>query len=231
MTVIIPPLKAGKVDVFVCDLISTHPDLPENLARKPRTVLLATRVTKRPHPGESKPVLRQAILSLPKLLVEGSPAEQQIVLGWLSDSCRLSVSLPDNRCSAWISDLEKIIKKRGSVKGDLDTLKGQLNHAARVIPLATHFLACIRAARHSRTNKKSWIKCAKPVLANLVLWMELLRRANVGISTCLIVTRADPTERVGPIRLHLGLAGFSCDQVRPGEHGTPREAQRSAEAP
>jgi hypothetical protein len=87
--------------------------------------------------------LRQAILSLPKLLAEGSLAEQWIVLGWLLDACRLSAPLPDNERLTWILLVEQVIKSRGCVKGDLlDTLEGQLNHAARAILLARHLLTC-----------------------------------------------------------------------------------------
>ena len=140
MAVIVPPLEAGKVDALIDDLMDTFPDLPENLARKPRVVPLATCVTSRPHAGESEPILRQAILLFPELLAEGLPAEQQVVLGWLLDTRRLLVSLPDDKHSAWKSPLEHIVKNKGCVKGDLDILEGQLNHTACVTPLARHFL-------------------------------------------------------------------------------------------
>ena len=86
------------VDLFIDDLINIFPDLPENLARKPHVVPLATRhVASRPRAGESEPGLRRAILSLLKLLAEGSPVKQEIVLGWLLDTRRLLVSFPDDK--------------------------------------------------------------------------------------------------------------------------------------
>ena len=90
-----------------------------------------------------------------KLLAKGSPAEQQIVLGWLLDTRHLLVSLPSNKYSAWLATIEKVIKDKGCTKGDLNTLKGQLNHAAYVIPLDRHFLTHLRAAHNSRSNKKA----------------------------------------------------------------------------
>jgi hypothetical protein len=207
MAVSVPPLEAGKVDVFIDDLIDVFPDSPENLARKPHVVPLAMHVTSRPHAGTLEPILRRAILSMPKLLLEGSPAEQQIVLGWLLDARRLLVSLPDDKHSAWLSTLESIIKKKGCVKEDFDTLEGQLNHAACVTPLVRHFLTRIRAARNSRTNKKSWIKLTKGVTADLVLWRELLRRSNIGISMNLIVTRR-PNRMCWSDSCPFGLGGF-----------------------
>ena len=130
MVVVIPALEAGKVDVFIDDLIDTFPASPEKLARKPRVVPLAMNVTSRPHAGDREPILRRSILSMLKLLAEGFPAEQQIVLGWLLDTRCLLVSLPSGKYSAWLAMIEKVIKEKGCTKGDLDTLKGQLNHAA-----------------------------------------------------------------------------------------------------
>jgi hypothetical protein len=207
MAVVVPPLEAGKVDVFIDDLIDTYPDSPENLARKPHVVPLAMHVTSRPHAGDDEPILRRAILSLPKLLAEGAPAEQQIVLGWLLDTRRLLVSLPEDKYSAWLSTIERIVRTKGCTKEDLDTLEGQLNHAAYVIPLARHFLTRLRAARNSRANKKSWIKFHELILADLVLWMELLKRAHRGISMNLIVTRR-PNRLCWSDACPFGIGGF-----------------------
>lgn len=74
MVVVIPPLEAGKVDVFGNDLmLETYLDLPENLTRKPNVAPLAMHVTSRPHAGDNKPIFRQAILLLLKLLAERAP--------------------------------------------------------------------------------------------------------------------------------------------------------------
>jgi hypothetical protein len=139
MAVFIPPLESGKVDVFMDDLIDTFPDSPEHLARRPHVVPLAMHVTSRPHAGAREPILRRVILLLVKLLAGGAPAEQQIVLGWLLDTRRLLTSLPDDKHAAWLETIEQIIKNKGCLKEDFDSLEGQLNHAACVIPLARHF--------------------------------------------------------------------------------------------
>ena len=141
------------------------------------------------HAREREPVLRRAFLSMLKRLGEGSPAEQQIFWGWLLNTRRLLVSLPSHKYSAWLVTIERIIKEQGCATEDLDTLEGQLNHAAYVIPLARHFLTRLPSACNLRTNKKTWVNLTSPVLADLVLLMELLRRANVGIWMTLIVTR------------------------------------------
>jgi hypothetical protein len=153
IAVFIPPLEAGKVDVFINDLIDTFPDSVRNLARKPHAVPLVMHVTSRPHAGNSEPLLRRAMLSILKLVAEGSPSEQQIVLGWLPDTRRLLVSLPSDKHEAWLGTINRIIKDKGGLKEELDALEGQLNHAAYVIPLARHFLTRLRAARNSKTRR------------------------------------------------------------------------------
>jgi hypothetical protein len=223
MAVFIPPIESGKVDVFIDDLIDTYPDSPENLARKPHVVPLAMHVTSRPHAGVDEPILRRAILSLPKLLAEGAPAEQQIVLGWMLDTRRLLVSLPDDKYIAWISEIKNFIRRKGGAKEELETLEGQLNHAAYVIPLARHFLTRIRAAKNSRTNKKSWVKATPLFLADLVLWLELLRRANTGISMNLIVTRR-PNRICWSDSCPFGLGGFSLRTGRAWRMRIPNES-------
>ena len=207
MAVIIPALEAAKVDVFIDDLIDTFPDSPENLARKPHAVPLAMHVTSRPHAGDIESILRRAILSMLKLLAEGSPAEQQIILGWLLDTRRLLVSLPDDKYAAWTEMIARIVREKGCTKGDLNTLEGQLNHAAYVIPLARHFLTHIRTVRNSKSNKKAHKKLTGPVLSDLNLWLELLQRANAGISMNLILTRR-PSRICWSDSCPFGLEGF-----------------------
>jgi hypothetical protein len=86
MAVIVPPLESGKADDFIDDVIDTYVDTPGNLACKPHIVPLTMYVTCRPHAGEQEPILWCAILSTAKILAKGSPAEQQIALGWLLDT-------------------------------------------------------------------------------------------------------------------------------------------------
>ena len=77
--------------------------------------------------------------------------------------------------------IEKVVEDKGCTKGDFDTFEGQLNHAAHVNPLVRHFLNRLQAARNSRLNKKARINLISLVLvADLVLWMELLQRGTLG---------------------------------------------------
>jgi hypothetical protein len=93
------------------------------------------------------------------------------------------VSLPEDRHVAGLSRIEQIARGKRCAKEDLDILEGQLNNAAWVIPLARHFLIRLRASQNSRTNKKSWIKFASLVLADLVLWMEATAQKGLTLES------------------------------------------------
>jgi hypothetical protein len=209
MAVTVPPVITGRVDGFVDDLINVFLDTIENCLRQPHVVPLAMFVTSRPHAGEDQePILRRTILSLAKLLAEGAPAEIQIVLGWLLDTRRLIIALPDDKYEAWSLSLETIIKDRYCTKEALDSLEGQFNHAAYVIPLARHFLTRIRALKNSRSHKQSKLKVGDKEVDDLILWRGLLKKANKGISMNLIVTR-QPNRLVWSDSCPFGIGGFS----------------------
>ena len=90
--------SVGRVDGFIDDLINVFLDTPENCKRQPYVVPLAMHVTSRPHAGDSnEPITRRNLLSVPKLLAEGSCDEVQIVLGWRIDTRRMLVALPDDK--------------------------------------------------------------------------------------------------------------------------------------
>jgi hypothetical protein len=145
-------------------------------------------VTSRPHAGaEEEPVPRRNILSIPKLLAEGIPDEQQIVLGWLLDTHLLSVSLPDDKFKAWLADVLRFIRRQSCSQEDLDTLVGQLNHTAAVIPLSRHFLGRLRELIDQTAFRKATVRFPRDALKDLKLWKRLLTKAAAGISMNLIV--------------------------------------------
>jgi hypothetical protein len=117
MTVSVPPIITGRVDGFIDDLINVFLDTAANCQRQPHVVPLVMFVTSRPHAGDKhEPIQRRAILLLEELLLEGAPAEIQIVLGWLLDTHRLLVALPDDKYNAWTLVIDEIVLKRHCTK-------------------------------------------------------------------------------------------------------------------
>jgi len=203
-----PPTPEGRVDGFIDDLINVFLDTDRNCARQPHVVPLAVHVTSRPHAGDDEPIPRQELLSIAKLLAEGSPEEIQAVLGWILDTRRLLVSLPTDKTNAWLSDLEAVIRRRRCTIGDLETLVGRLNHAAFVIPLARHFIGRLWEVLESKDHKGAHVRIDQLTLMDLHLWETLLRRAHQGISMNLLTTR-QPTRLCFSDSCPVGLGGWN----------------------
>ena len=171
MAVHVPTNVTGRTDSFIDDLIRVFLDTPANREREPHAVPLAIHVTSRPHLGPNEPVTRRGLLSDPKLIAEGTPAEVQLVLGWSLNTRSLSILLPPDKFEAWSSDLHTIIRNGTASFDELDSTVGQLNHAGYAIPLSRHFPNCLRLrilvrrpnANKSRSPTMNWkTSCCGP---------------------------------------------------------------------
>ena len=205
----LPAADAARVDGFIDDLVNTFLDTPENCRRQPHVVPLAMHVTSRPHAGEAnEPIPRRPILSQPKLLAEGSPAEIQVVLGWKIDTRRLLIALPDDKFTAWSEDLGQILSEPRCFYEDLDAMVGRLNHSSFVLPFARHFTSRIRELLTPRRHKKCLIPVGPEAREDFRLWAAILERARVGVSINLIVTR-EPSRICWSDACPYGMGGYS----------------------
>jgi hypothetical protein len=206
----IPLSSTARVDGFIDDLIVVFLDTASNRAKAPHAVPLAMHVTSRPHAGaEEEPVPRRNILSLPKLLAEGTPDERQIVLGWLLDTHLLRVSLPEDKFTAWLDDVLRILRRQSCSQEDLDTLVGRLNHTAAIIPLSRHFLGRLRELIDRTAFRKATVRFPRDALKDLKLWKRLLTKAAAGISMNIIVART-PSRVCWSDACPVGLGGYSA---------------------
>jgi hypothetical protein len=209
MAVTLPMSKAGgRVDGFIDDLINVFADTPENCRRQPHVVPLAMHVTSRPHAGDAhEPVPRRPILSLPKLIAEGRPAEVQIVLGWRIDTRRLEISLPDDKYKAWSGDVLHLIRDGHCGSKELETLVGRLNHTSYIMPNARHFMSRIRQGLKSKSKKRQK-KVSRDAIDDLRLWLGFLAHAHRGVPMNLLVTR-EPDKVCWSDACPLGIGGYS----------------------
>ena len=199
----------GRVDGFIDDLINVFLDTPMNCRTQPQTVPLAMHVTSRPHAGDDvEPIARRPILSMPKLMAEGSPAEVQIVLGWRLDTRRLLIALPDDKYKAWTDELTAIETVGKCRFKDLDRIVGRLNHSAFVVPITRNFLGRLRALLLPRRNDNHIVRLGTEDLADVGLWKTILTRANRGISMNLIATR-EPDRICWSDACPWGVGGYS----------------------
>jgi hypothetical protein len=207
MAVHVPTTVTARSDSFIDDLIRVFLDTPRNREREPHAVPLAIHVTSRPHAGDSEPVKRREIVSQPKLIAEGSPAEVQIVLGWTLNTRSLRVILPADKFEAWSSDLKLIIDERKGTFGELETTIGRLNHAAYIIPLSRHFLNRIRLRLRVRKHKKQALSLTQAEIDDFDLWVFFLLKARAGISMNSMTIR-QPSKICWSDSCPFGVGGF-----------------------
>ena len=96
MTVDIPVSPCGKSDVYLDDFITVGPDIEnclDRITKAPITVIHT--VADNSHVSNSIP--RDDIVAIDKMIAEGAAEERKICLGWMIDSRRLRVSLPDRK--------------------------------------------------------------------------------------------------------------------------------------
>jgi hypothetical protein len=181
--------STARTDGFIDNLITTFLDTEKNISREPHSVPLAIHATSHPHAGTSERITRRGILAQAKLIDEGTPAKIQIILGWLMDTRRLLLLLPDNKHKTWRAEILLILSDRSSTFGDLESTMGRLNHAAYVIPMSRHFLNRIWNRIKRRRPKKQQIDLHQSKLDDFTLWLDFLNQARVGISLNRITIR------------------------------------------
>ena len=87
------------------------------------------------------------MISLSKLLANGSLTETQTFLGWLLNTRELKIYLSEDKYKSWSRQIDSIFLTKKSNYKELDLLIGRLNHAGFVITLARHFISRIRGLK------------------------------------------------------------------------------------
>ena len=174
--------RSGRVDDFIYDLINTYIDAPENAKFQPHVASLAMLdvTSSRPQAGDEwEPITRRPLLSIPKLLAEGSPAEVQTVLGWDIDTRRLRIALPDeDKFIAWLDNMHRICANKGGKFHEIETrLVDRLSHTSFVIPMSRHFMGRLRGVLEPRLHKSKQVTLGTEVLEDFKLWKEILHES------------------------------------------------------
>ena len=219
----VPIHQTALVDCFVDDLVLAFLGTAGNLRRACHAVPLAVHVMSRPHAGDEEPVGRRQLLEPSKLVAEGRPTEVLVVLGWLLDTRRMLISLPEDKHRAWGEDLSQIIREGHTTTEALEQMIGRLNHAAYLIPLSRHFLNRLRwRIPNGRRRKGQKVRLNSLELDDLTLWKSLLQFSKVGISMNLLTLRT-PTRVGWSDSCPYGLGGYSA-KGRAWRLKVPREA-------
>ncbi len=131
-------------------------DIPgtDNLARCAVAVLLAIHATARPwHPNE--PIPREEMEARNKLSAESRLKEEELILGWHINFCRLVISLQENKFIAWSESMKEILSHSTSTAKELETMIGQLGHLGTIVPFVHHFLSRLRDLQWKATKCRS----------------------------------------------------------------------------
>jgi hypothetical protein len=208
----------GSNDVFIDDIVGVFPDLSvSHTNRCTLSPLLALEIAGRPLlslEGEKLP--RDEILALAKAMAEGTPAEAQIILGWLIDTRHLLMSLPANKYTAWTSDITAVLAlstaNRHVPHAVLKTLLGRLQHTAAILVEGNHFLNRIRSAE-LRAKRRGKTRLNAETRNDFIFWKSLLERAHRGIDINLLVSR-HPDHMIRTDACEHGLGGYSLTTGR-----------------
>ena len=102
----IPINHRGMHDLYLDDIIALSLNIPgtNNLERCAGAHLLAIAATSRPS-HSNKPIPREEMEAINKLIAKATPEELKLILGWMMDFHKLIISLPDNKYQAWSTSI------------------------------------------------------------------------------------------------------------------------------
>jgi len=138
----------GTMEVFLDDIFSAFPAISApHVQRGAQATPLALEIIARPL-LETETVSRDDMLAITKALAEGAPAKELAILGWIIDTWRLLVKLPQNKFITWSQSVHGLLSRQGQHIdfSTLETLVGRLLHVANILQISRHFLNHLRAA-------------------------------------------------------------------------------------
>jgi hypothetical protein len=217
LSVKIEPNDCGKAEVFIDDQFLAVPALGRNLKKAKWVLAIVISILERPV-HDNEPIMREHLLSLKKFAAEGRLEEIKIILGWVIDTRRLRVSLPDYKVKAWTQSILDILKTGKATLAELETLVGRLNHIGEIARATSHFLGRIRytkdQCKHQNKSRFYRFTIGEDALKDLALWVKILAKAGIGFSMNNLVYRevdrlfrSDSSETgLGGYCLHCGKA-------------------------
>ena len=161
-----PPL--AYVDVYVDDFVKLAQGWSNALRVRRNTFHIIDQVFR---PNDLHDDLRKEPISQKKLL-NGDDfwSVQKVILGWLVDSARQTISLPQHRQDRLLAILKKMVKRKRSSVHEWQCLLGELRSMALALPGAN---GCFSFLQHALGNGNNRIKITKEVRDQLqdFLWL------------------------------------------------------------
>ena len=178
--VYVPP-RFSFCDGYIDDFLSAGIELENHVMRSQRAPPLAVYSVFRPiHKDE--PITRDDPIAIKKLLGEGQPSEQKVMLGWKLCTRQSRIFLPMDKCKSWTMEIENLLTNMTTTEKEMESTVGRLNHVGFIIPNARYFLnrlrhLLFRCQKYGKQVIKRW------EADDLVLWKSFLNQASyTGIS-------------------------------------------------
>ena len=94
--------------------------------------------------ASNEPISGDDLISQTKIISDGTLGEIKLVLGWLIDTRRFTIRLPDEKFQSWTFQIKHILKIGSVSLVKLESLIDRLNHADFVMPKSRHYLNLLR---------------------------------------------------------------------------------------
>ena len=195
------------VDGYIDDLLTITLDDPKLVTRGSQAIPLMCYVIFRPvHNNE--PLPRSDILSKAKLIAEGMPSEQKILLGRIINTRSMRISLPKLKALRWINEIDNLLRNRTTKHKELNTILGELNHAAFLIPLSRYFLNRIR---HTESLAKKFGPQKLPLgtIRDLELFKDMLSMMSSKGTSIQNITYSLPDMFCWSDACEYGIGGYN----------------------
>lgn len=132
----VPAEDQGKCDVYIDNIIGAFLNQGwEKILRSASAIPLDIHLVGWPVHA-NKPLECSDLVAMKKLLAEGRLEEVKILLGWLVNTCLLTIVLPDHKYIAWRRNIQHMIDCGWTTHRELETIIGRLNHVGYIIPHA-----------------------------------------------------------------------------------------------
>jgi hypothetical protein len=193
-------------DGYIDDVITVVLDIGDWVAKAANAAPLAIDSLFRPLDLKD-PLPRNDPVSIRKLKGEGTPSERKIVLGWVVDSRKFRIYLPEDKGRAWMEELDEMLGMETIGTEVLERTIGRLNHAGYVIPQGRFFLNRLRQMLQ-RCKRYGPQKPPVSTMEDVKLWKSLLRMVvekGVDINS---VTFTEPTEVCISDTCEFGIGGY-----------------------
>ena len=209
LSVDIPVEDTGKFDVYVDDFIGITVDIGNNKNRlevAPCTVIYAVSN----NPSSENHIPRDDMIEIDKCIAEGAISEERICIGWILNTRKLLIKLPEHKCKAWITDLKTFIKRISVNHNDLKSLIGKLENVIIITKIQGHFMNNLYALEMKSSKSKHNIKVTRNARKYAELHIQFLEKARLGINMNLLTFRKPTYTTIGDACEHV-LGAFNVE--------------------